>query len=338
MLSESIPYILFLVFFIYFGYRVFYIIQLKKFKKSNSVDALKISAANPNFLILRIIIYFITIILSFFAYFYPLTEDIELPNEGSGVDILFIVDTSLSMNAIDVPGGRLNRFKQIILPMLSELEGNRLGILVYAGSPFLYCPLTSDLEAFSDFVKGLDTDMVGDKGTDIGKVLNKAESILHSTKILRHRIVVLVSDGEDHENESIPDLEEKLIIWGIGSKEGSPIYYKEGDSSTSGYVTINGTLSPNSSGEEIVISNANPEFLKGIASQNNGIYHDLTQNASSAFNLVDLAKSMDKNKILDRSTFLRFQKSYYFLLPMILLLFLDVFLIEFLLYKKGRSN
>lgn len=338
MLSDVIPYFFVLAILIYTGFRFYYLFQLKSFSKLYSLNTLRITIANPIYLRIRILLYCLIVALAFFAYYYPLTEDMELPNEGSGVDILFIVDTSLSMNAVDVSGGRLSRFKQIILPMLPELEGNRLGLLVYAGSPFLYCPLTSDLEAFSDFVKGLDTDMVGDKGTDIGKVLNKAKAILSSNKILRHRILVLISDGEDHENASIPTIDEKLLVWGIGSVEGSPIYYQEEETSTSGYVTINGTLSPLSSGEDIVISKANLELLNEIAMQNRAVYHDLTRNASSAFELVDLANSISKNKLINRSTFFRFQKVHYFLLPMILILFLDVFLIEFLIYRKVGSN
>ncbi len=338
MLSVFLILLLAISFLNYAFNRLRFLIKFRILKKNSEYNKNRIFAIDSRIYILRIAIYSLVIILFVIGIVKPPSEDKEIPNETQGVDILFIVDVSLSMNAVDRNSGRLDRFKEIIIPMLPELEGNRLGILVFAGSPFLYCPLTSDLVAFSDYVKGLDVDMVGDKGTDIGKVFNKAEKILSSNKILQNRMIVFVSDGEDHENQSIPNLNELLIVWGIGSETGSPIYYKDNQTSSSGYVSTQGNLLPNSNSPDAILSKANHTALKEIAESQHGIYYDLTYTAQGAFQLGDRAKTLKKNSTFQQESVLRNMNIHYYLLPCIILLLIDMLILDSLSIRSQKED
>jgi Ca-activated chloride channel family protein len=338
MLSAFLILLLSISFLYYAFNRLRFLSRFRIFQENDEYNKNRIFAIDSRIYILRIAIYSLVIILFIIGIFKPPTEDKEIPNEGQGVDILFIVDVSLSMNAVDGNSGRLDRFKEIIIPMLPELEGNRLGILVFAGSPFLYCPLTSDLVAFADYVKGLDVDMVGDKGTDIGKVFSKAQKILNSNKILQNRIIVLVSDGEDHENQEIPNLNELLLVWGIGSENGNPIYYKDNQTSSSGYVSTQGNLISSGNSSDAIISKANHIVLKEIAESQHGIYYNLTYSAQGAFLLADHANSLKKNKIFQQESIIRNINIHYYLTPCIILLLLDFLILDLLSIKRRRED
>ncbi len=93
------------------------------------------------------------------------------PVERKGVDIVFCVDVSASMNAQDVKPSRIDKVKFEISKVINSLEGDRLGIVVFSGSNFLYLPLTMDYDAAKLFVKSIDTDMISSKGTAIGQAI-----------------------------------------------------------------------------------------------------------------------------------------------------------------------
>jgi tetratricopeptide (TPR) repeat protein len=285
--------------------------------------------------VIRLILYTIVLVLIFATFAFPIGEEIPNSQKSEGVDILFIVDVSLSMNAIDASPSRLTRFKEVVLNLIPELQGNRLGIVVFAASPFLYCPLTTDLQAFSDYIRGLDVDIVGDKGTDLSKTFNKANSILESDRILRNRIVVLVSDGEDHDQPSIPNLNSQVIVWGIGEEIGSPIYYNDSETKSSGYVTTQGILVPRSDYSNVILSRADHDFLRKVAEVNRGQYFNLTKNGAGAYKLVDKIHDMEKNQMNQAKQMILNQKAYYYLLPAILILLFDYTLIEYLLFRRS---
>jgi len=233
---------------------------------------------------------------AFLSLFYTKANEMELSDSQKSVDILFVVDVSLSMNAIDVNPTRLKRFQDIIIRILPDLSGNRFGMILFAGSAFSYCPMTTDTTAFADYVNALGVEMIGKKGTNFAVALEKAEEILSSSKLLRNKVVVLVSDGEDNESSSLKKLDADLVVWGLGTKEGGPIYYSDSQTSSRGYVTISGGLNPNQNGGDVIISSLNEENLKSFASLNSGEYYNLSQDSSGAYRLVDQIDSMKKNQ------------------------------------------
>jgi Ca-activated chloride channel homolog len=118
-----------------------------------------------------------------------------------GIDILMAVDTSKSMLTEDVQPNRLERAKLGILDFVSRLEGDRVGLIPFAGSAFLMCPLTLDYDAFAQSLKALDTTVMPRGGTDLASAIHEAEAAFASDA--NHRILVLITDGEDLEGKAL---------------------------------------------------------------------------------------------------------------------------------------
>ncbi len=116
-----------------------------------------------------------------------------------GIDILFAVDTSKSMLAEDVSPNRLKRAKFAIMDFVEQLEGDRVGLMPFAGSAFLMCPMTIDYNAFESSLDAVNTTIIPRGGTDIARAISEAESIL--TNEANHKILVLITDGENLEGD-----------------------------------------------------------------------------------------------------------------------------------------
>ena len=87
--------------------------------------------------------------------------------QREGRDIVFLLDTSLSMLADDIQPDRLSRARFEISSLLGPLRGDRVGLVPFAGDAFVLCPLTTDYAAFRLFLDGVDTDAISDPGTNI---------------------------------------------------------------------------------------------------------------------------------------------------------------------------
>lgn len=144
-----------------------------------------------------------------------------------GVDIIFAVDVSRSMLAEDVRPNRLSRTKFAILDFIDILQGDRLGLVAFAGEAFLQCPPTLDYGAFRQSLEAVDTDIISLQGTDISRAIEEAMAAFTNEE--NHRIIILVSDGEDHEGRAIAAAERAaragitLYSVGVGTAEGAPI-------------------------------------------------------------------------------------------------------------------
>lgn len=295
--------------------------------------------AKPWLVGMRIFLYSLVLAFVAVSLYFNWGEEKENKESVQGVDILFVIDTSLSMNAVDASPTRLERFKELLLPILPELQGNRLGILAFAGSPFLFCPFTTDIHAFGDFLRGLDVDIIADKGSEMGSAFRKANELLQSDRILRNRLLVLVSDGEDHSSANIPELSAQVIVWGLGDEFGSPIYYNDPDTKSRGYVTKQGTIVPNSNFPEVIQSTADQDFLREFARTNKGQYFNLTKNGVGVWKLLDMIEIMEKNSNRMIREASRNQKSHLALIPVSILLLLDYLLLEiFILGGIRRIN
>jgi len=119
-----------------------------------------------------------------------------------GLDLLFAVDTSKSMLAQDVKPDRLRRAKMAVEDLLEKLDGDRAGLIAFAGNAFLQCPLTLDYDAFRQSLEALDTTIIPRGGTDIGAAIHEAEAAFEGKGNNEH-IVVLLTDGEDLEGSAL---------------------------------------------------------------------------------------------------------------------------------------
>lgn len=150
-----------------------------------------------------------------------------------GVDLLVAVDVSESMLAEDIKPNRLESAKREVTDLVNLLEGDRIGLIAFAGASFLQCPLTLDKGAFKMFLDYLDTSLIPVPGTDLGQAIETAvKSFVPGRRA--SRALILITDGEDHSRETEKWTEEagkkgiRIFTVGIGSEQGAPIPLQDG--------------------------------------------------------------------------------------------------------------
>jgi Ca-activated chloride channel family protein len=146
-----------------------------------------------------------------------------------GNDIIFAVDTSRSMLTPDVKPNRLVRAKLAIDDFVGRLDGDAVGLVAFAGSAFLQCPLTLDYGAFHESLAALDTHIIPRGGTDISSAIRAAQSALHN-RAGSDKVLILVTDGEDLEGDALDTAKAafkqdglKIYTVGVGSAKGDLI-------------------------------------------------------------------------------------------------------------------
>lgn len=146
----------------------------------------------------------------------------------SGLDILIAIDTSNSMLAEDVKPNRLIRSKLAVKDLIKKLKGDRIGLIAFAGSSFLQCPLTVDYNGFMLSLDALDVNIIPTGGTSI---TNAIQTALDSYEggMKKYKVLVIITDGEDHEGDPVELAKKaaetgiKVFTIGIGTKEGELI-------------------------------------------------------------------------------------------------------------------
>lgn len=187
--------------------------------------------------------------------------------ERSGVDMVIAIDVSDSMLVRDGGGqalSRLTRAKHEIEDLLERMAGDRVALVAFSGAAYLQCPLTLDYGAAALFLRGVDTNLISQKGTAIGAALRtSARALARSPE--GSRAVLLITDGEDHSGDALSaakDLAEegiRVFVIGIGKPEGSPIPAE------------NGSLRRDKNGD-LVLSKLDEPTLQQIARETGGVY------------------------------------------------------------------
>src|SRR5215471_1434302 len=142
-----------------------------------------------------------------------------------GLDLLFAVDCSKSMLAQDVKPDRLTRAKMAVEDLVGRMDGDRVGLIAFAGNAFLQCPLTLDYDAFRQSLDALDTKIIPRGGTDIAAAIQEAEAVF-KTRTAAEKILVLITDGEDLGGEGVAAAKEaakngvKIFAVGVGTTTG----------------------------------------------------------------------------------------------------------------------
>jgi len=151
-----------------------------------------------------------------------------------GVDIMICVDVSTSMLAQDIKPNRLERAKRKIHDLLALLEGDRVGLVAFAGTSFVQCPLTLDYGACSIFLDYLDTDLIPVQGTALAGAVRVAVKSFPQGGDRSSRAIILITDGEAHEDDPLVAAQEakkegiRIFAIGIGSESGAPVPDPEG--------------------------------------------------------------------------------------------------------------
>jgi len=208
-------------------------------------------------------------------------------HQSQGVEVMVALDVSNSMLAEDYSPNRLERSKLAISRLVDKLQGDRIGLVVFAGEAFVQLPITADYVSAKVFLKSIDTESVPIQGTSLSEAL-MASARSFSTQSERSRAIILITDGEDHEGEAIEAAraiaEQGIRIYciGVGSPQGKPI-------------PKNGSLLKDASGE-IVVTRLNEEILQEIAGAGNGKY---VRAGAAEFGLnpiIDDIRTLDKEQ------------------------------------------
>lgn len=145
----------------------------------------------------------------------------------ASADVMFVLDTSRSMLAEDAPPNRLARAKAEITELVGKLEGQRVGLIAFAGRAVQVCPLTPDHTYFDSVLNTLDTRSAGKGGTKVGDAIRTALEGFPSGP--GAKLIVLITDGDDQDKytedaaKKARDQGVKIVAVGLGSEAGAPI-------------------------------------------------------------------------------------------------------------------
>lgn len=183
-----------------------------------------------------------------------------------GIEVMVALDISNSMLAEDVAPNRLDRAKQMLSKMIDNMVDDKVGLVVFAGEAFTQLPITCDYVSAKMFLNTITPNLIQTQGTAIGTALQTAISSFGSLESEAGRAIVLITDGENHEDDAIAaakqahELGMQVFVIGIGKPEGAPIpkpgtndYFKD----RSG---------------QVVVSKLNEEMCQQIAEAGSGVY------------------------------------------------------------------
>lgn len=145
-----------------------------------------------------------------------------------GVDVIVALDTSLSMLAEDIRPNRLTRARFEIESFIDRLEGDRIGLVAFAGRSFTLCPLTLDYGAAKLFLDSIDTDIIPVRGTAIAEAI-RASTRAFGSEERKYKVMVLITDGEDHAGDPVEaakaaaDAGVRIFAVGVGTPGGELI-------------------------------------------------------------------------------------------------------------------
>jgi Ca-activated chloride channel family protein len=186
----------------------------------------------------------------------------------NGVDVFVLLDVSKSMLTEDVRPNRLTQAKYAVQDLLEKLRGDRIGLIAFAGTAFVQCPLTIDYEAFRLTLQDADPRIIPRGGTAIGPAIRTALKAFDVGEGRDHAIV-LITDGEQTEGDALAAADEaakagvKIYAIGVGTTEGELIPVREEGKPTEFVKDRDG---------EVVKSRLDEETLKQLALKTGGIY------------------------------------------------------------------
>lgn len=253
--------------------------------------------------VLLLLVAYLTLI---FAYLQPQVGQQPEVVKQTGVDILIAIDLSMSMLAQDIKPNRLEHAKQGIRQLLNRLGSDRVGLIAFAGSSYLQCPLTVDYAAVKTFLSALDADTISRSGTEISRAIQLAidsftvqtetsSTGLAKAQTKRQKTLIVFTDGEDHSQVAIETAKVaheaglRIYCLGVGRADsGSPIPVYDHKGQLYGYKK---DLSDN-----VVVSKLNEGLLKQIAQLTSGSYYRLSTSTQEIATLHRELSRLEKSE------------------------------------------
>lgn len=237
----------------------------------------------------RLILLFVGTVLFIFALAGPQMPGGEVEVEQEGSDVIIALDISQSMLVRDVPPNRLQQSVKFITEFTRSIEGERLGLIFFAGSAYRQMPLSTDLRLAHIFLRNADPGQISNQGTSIGDAIDLAIEMFELKKD-RGKLLIIISDGEDHDPNSLRLAEKAhnegiyILTAGIGTLEGGPVpeYF------------LGREQFIRNQEDQVVISQFNPLTLQRIAEVGQGRYFNLSNPEEAAQNMNDIVDKIKK--------------------------------------------
>ena len=244
--------------------------------------------------------------------------------QRKGIDMIVALDISNSMLAQDIKPDRLTRAKQALFKLIDKLEGDRIGIIIFAGKAYTQLPITTDYAAAKMFVSTISTKDIPSQGTAIGEAINLGMESFEENK--QSKAIIIITDGENHEDNAIELAKQaaglgiKIYTIGMGLPDGSPIpmvnsygqeigYKKDRDGNT-------------------VITKLNEVMLQQIAAAGNGDYVRANNTQAGLSKIFKKINALEESEIETR-LFTDYEDQFqYFIGFGLLILFLEFFIFD----------
>ncbi len=262
---------------------------------------------------LKMVIYLTALVCLIFAAARPQVGSKLREEKSRGVEMMLVVDVSNSMMAEDFAPNRLAKTQYAIERLFNGLSNQeRVGLIAFAGEAIVQLPITSDYRMAATFADRLSPSMVSVQGTDIGKALDLA-MLSFSSESDRSKVVILITDGEAHDNGALAVAERakaqgvKIFTIGIGTPQGAPI-------------TINGDFIKDENGD-MVVTKLNEQLLQEIADITEAGYVRSTNQSLGLSEIIRTISEMEQ-KELSVVRFEEYGEQYQYLVAIALLLIL----------------
>ena len=242
-----------------------------------------------------------------------------------GAEIMVVLDVSNSMLAQDYSPDRLERAKLAISRITDKLQGDRIGLIIFAGSSFVQLPITSDYVSAKMFLSNISTESIPIQGTAIGDAINTAIRSF-SAQSENSRAIIVITDGENHEDDAVAAASQaaeagiKVYTIGVGSPDGQPI-------------PMDGGLLRDKEGN-IVVTRLDEDTLKEIAQAGGGAY---VRAGNDEFGLTPIISDIKKLQEEEYSSvvFEEYDEQFMYFLAIALVLFVLEMLIG---ERKSRRH
>lgn len=245
-----------------------------------------------------------------------------------GVEIIIALDVSNSMMAEDLPPNRLERAKQSISKLVDRLVNDRIGLIVFAGDPYVQVPITTDYVSVKLFLESISTEIVPKQGTAIGAAIEMGMKSFTQAEN-SSKALIIITDGENHEDDAVQSArmaaEKGITVHtiGIGSSEGSPIPIPEPGGQKAYRKDKQG---------EVVITKLNERMLQEVAAAGNGVYIRSSDSRIGLNTIFDEINKMEKQE-MDAKIYSDFDERFQYLFGAgLLLLIIEFFVLE----RKNR--
>ncbi len=263
-------------------------------------------------------------------------EDIQ-KIQRSGIEMVFVIDTSLSMLTEDIKPNRLDLAKKTLKRILDQSVGHKIGLVAFAGSAALISPITSDYSALNIYIDAISTSLIQKQGTYFTQALLTASDsfkrIQEETQDSNSsQVIIIISDGEDNEPGAL-EVARKLTNEGlhiytmaIGTKKGAPIPLRDDLGQIQDY--------KRDKSDNIVLSRVQDKLLRDMARIGKGQFAYASVGGNEVKLLIDDLNQLEKRKF-EEDQFVNHQEQFQIILALaLLLMFVEILLSERIKHKK----